>query len=124
LEAQMKSSFLIFVFLALIFSSFNLAQLKEKDKVTMKRYVVERNFPDGLEIPINKEGCDLVMGVVSNNSEDNVTWIHSYVSADKKKTFCIYDAPSPDAIRKVAIKSGSSVDKITEVKVFNPYFYY
>lgn len=89
----------------------------------MKRYVVERTFPEGINIPMNEKGCQIVLGVISNNTEEQVTWIHSYVSADKKKTFCIYDAPSSEAIRKVAEKNGIPVDNITEVKVFDPYFY-
>ena len=66
---------------------------------------------------------DLCLTVVSNNADDNVTWIHSYVTMDKKKTFCIYDAPSPDAIRKSAKSNGLPVDNITEVSVLDPYFY-
>ncbi|MET0485707.1 MAG: nickel-binding protein, partial [Candidatus Rokuibacteriota bacterium] len=44
------------------------------------------------------------------------------VSDDKKKTFCVYDAPSPEAIRKVADLNKLPVDKITEVRVLDPYF--
>jgi hypothetical protein len=123
LEAPMKSSFFIFVFLALIFSSAGLAQQQSEEQIVIKRYLVERNFPDGLKIPMNEKGCQIVLGVVSKNAEDHVTWIHSYVTADKKKTFCIYDAPSAEAIRKVAEKNGLPVDNITEVSVLDPYFY-
>jgi len=52
-----------------------------------------------------------------------VTWIHSYVTTDKKKTFCIYDGPTPEAIRRVARRNGLPVDSITEVRVLDPYFY-
>ena len=89
----------------------------------MHRYVVERTFPNGLNIPIDKVGKDLCLNVVSNNAEDLVTWIHSYVTMDKKKTFCIYDAPSADAIRRSAKLNNLPVDKITEVTVLDPYFY-
>ena len=41
---------------------------------------------------------------------------------DKKQTFCIYDGPSPEAIRKVAERSGLPVDRITEVRVLDPLF--
>jgi hypothetical protein len=64
--------------------------------------MVERTFPDGLHIPINDEGARAACNVVNVNTEEGVTWVHSYVSDDKKKTFCIYDGPSPEAIRKVA----------------------
>ena len=100
------------------------AQDKTKsDKIVMHRYLVERTFPDGLNIPVNMEGSEICLTVVSTNAEDNVTWVHSYVTMDKKKTFCIYDAPSPEAIRKAAEKNGLPVDNIAEVSVLDPYFY-
>jgi hypothetical protein len=52
-----------------------------------------------------------------------VTWVHSYVSPDRKKTFCIYDSPTPEAIRTVAGRNGLPVDHITEVSTLDPYFY-
>ena len=61
----------------------------------MPRYIIERIFTDGLEIPVTQDGSKICLNVVQNNSDDNVTWIHSYVSDDKKKTFCVYDAPTP-----------------------------
>ena len=60
----------------------------------MPRYMIERTFPDGLHIPINEDGAKASQNVVNVNSEDHVTWVHSYVSPDKKKTFCVYDGPS------------------------------
>ena len=93
------------------------------DKIVMHRYLVERTFPDGLNIPVNMEGSEICLTVVSTNAEDNVNWVHSYVTMDKKKTFCIYDAPSPDAIRKAAENNGLPVDNIIEVSVLDPYFY-
>ncbi|MGH7493497.1 MAG: DUF4242 domain-containing protein [bacterium] len=89
----------------------------------MPRYVVERTFPTGLAIPVNDEGTDVCNTVVANNGGDGVTWVHSYVSTDKTKTFCIYDGPSPDAIRRVAQRNKLPVDRITEVRVLDPYFY-
>ena len=49
--------------------------------------------------------------------------MHSYVTPDNKKTFCIYDGPSEDAIRKAAERNGLPVDTITPVSVLDPYFY-
>jgi Protein of unknown function (DUF4242) len=89
----------------------------------MPRFVVERIFPEGLAIPVTEEGAQVCLTVIGNNSMDEVTWIHSYVTADKKKTFCIYDAPSAEAIRKVAERNHLPVDRITEVHVLDPYFY-
>jgi Protein of unknown function (DUF4242) len=63
------------------------------------------------------------MAVVDTNSDSGVTWVHSYVSADKSTTFCVYDGPSPEAIRRVAELNKLPVDRITEVRVLDPYFY-
>jgi Protein of unknown function (DUF4242) len=89
----------------------------------MPRYVIERDFPEGLLIPVDETGARACLGVVESNLTDQVTWIHSYVSIDKKKSFCIYDAPSPEAIRRAAARSRLPVDHITEVRVLDPYFY-
>ena len=89
----------------------------------MPRYLVERTFPDGLAIPMTDQGADICLNVVGNNTAENVTWMHSYVTPDKKKTFCIYDAPSPEAIRNVAKRNNLPVDTITQVNVLDPYFY-
>ena len=89
----------------------------------MPRYMVERTFPDGLQIPINDDGVKACLSVVDVNADQGVTWMHSYVSADKVTTYCIYDAPSPEAIRRVADRNSLPVDKITEVRVLDPYFY-
>lgn len=90
----------------------------------MPRYVIERTFPDGLAIPATAEGARTCGGVVETNATKGVTWLHSYVSQDKTKTFCIYDGPSPQAIRDVATANGLPVDRITEVRVLDPYFSY
>ena len=89
----------------------------------MPRYVVERSFPDGLEIPQDESGLNLVATVVANNSQEHVTWVQSFVTADKTKTFCVYDGPSPEAIRAVAATNGLPVDAISQVSVLDPYFY-
>jgi hypothetical protein len=89
----------------------------------MPRYVVERTFETGLEIPTDPNGANAVMGVVGNNAKEQVTWVQSFVSADKTKTFCIYDGPSPEAIRRAAELNGLPVDTVSEVRVLDPYFY-
>jgi Protein of unknown function (DUF4242) len=89
----------------------------------MAGYMVERTFPDGLKIPVNGEGEKVCMGVVDRNAESGVTWAHGYVSEDKTKTFCVYDAPGPEAIRRAAAANGLPIDAITRVSVLDPYFY-
>lgn len=89
----------------------------------MPRYMVERTFPDRLEIPMTEQGAEACLGVVGNNAGVGVTWVHTYVSDDKRKTFCVYDGPDPEAIRKAAERNSHPVDKITKVAVLDPYFY-
>jgi hypothetical protein len=89
----------------------------------MPRYLIERNFPDGLSIPQNETGASLCHTVVENNAEDGVTWVHSYVTPDHRHTFCIYDGPTPEAVRRAGARNKLPISKITEVRVLNPYFY-
>ena len=90
----------------------------------MPRYVVERTFPEGLHIPMDATGSEVCSAVVGVNADDTVTWVHSYVSEDKSKTFCVYDAPTPEAIRRTAQRNSLPVDRITQVSVLDPYFYH
>jgi hypothetical protein len=89
----------------------------------MPRYVVQRTFAEGLHIPVTDGGAVLCRRVVERNAEEGVTWIRSFVSEDKTRTFCVYDAPSPEAIRKTAARNELPVDQITRVTVLDPYFY-
>jgi len=85
--------------------------------------MVERVFPEGLHVPSGAEGQELCRGVVSRNAGEGVTWVHSYVSEDRSKSFCVYDGPSPEAIRKTAGHNDLPIDHITQVRVLDPYFY-
>jgi hypothetical protein len=49
-------------------------------------------------------------------------WISSFVSEDKTRTFCVYDAPAPEAIRKAAIGNELPIDQVTQVRVPSPHF--
>lgn len=80
----------------------------------MARYLVERTFPDVPELAVD--------AVVERNVDDGVTWMHSYVSEDGKM-LCLYEAPSPEAIRRAARRSDLPVDRITKVRVLDPYSY-
>jgi hypothetical protein len=90
----------------------------------MPRYLVERSFPDGLVVGPGPEGRKLLLSIIACNSDRNVTWVHSYVSLDLGKTFCIYDAPSPEAVRLAARSNGLPVDRITGISVLDPYAYH
>lgn len=89
----------------------------------MPRYVVERTFVDGIGVRADDDRARACHAVVERNEQFGVTWLHSYVSHDGKKTFCVYDGPSPEAIRQTAARSHLPVDQITQVRVLDPYFY-
>lgn len=88
----------------------------------MPRYLVERTFPEGLRISTDDAGAEMCRVIVLTNGDDNVTWIHSYVSSDRQRCFCIYEAPSPEAIRRTAKQNNLPLDRITKVNVLDPYF--
>ena len=76
----------------------------------MPRYIIERNFADQLGLTRNA-----VEGVNRINDEEGVTWIISFLSADKKKTYCLYEAPNPEAIRAAARRNNIPADVIIEI---------
>ena len=90
----------------------------------MPRFMVERTFTKGLHIPIDPQGAEAMCGVVDTNAKNGVTWVHSYVSTDKTKTYCIYDGPDEAAIRASAEQNGLPVDAVVAVSVLDPYFYH
>ncbi len=89
----------------------------------MPRYLVERTFPAGLRAPTGAAGAAFWRSIVERNADEGVTWVHSYVSDDRAKTFCVYDAPNPEAIRKTGDRNELPVDRIIEVSVLDPYAY-
>jgi hypothetical protein len=89
----------------------------------MPRYIVERSFPDRVQIPAGIAGVDACRGLIETNDEVGVTWIHSYVREDRRAMFCIYDAPTPEAIRRASERNRLPVERITRVTVLDPYFY-
>jgi hypothetical protein len=72
--------------------------------------MVERNFADRLEPSL--EAAD---GINRLNAEEGVRWLYSFLSADRRKTYCLYESPSPEAIRSAAVRAGLPADVIVEV---------
>jgi hypothetical protein len=81
----------------------------------MPRYLVERTFPGRPVVAVET--------VLERNADDGVTWVHSYVSEETGTMLCLYEAPSPEAIRRAARRNDLPVDRITKVRVLDPYFY-
>jgi hypothetical protein len=81
----------------------------------MPRFIIERNFAEQIEF--SKEGNDRIELI---NDEEGVKWIFSFLSADKRKTYCLYEASSPEAIRRAAERAGVPADVITQVDEVSP----
>ena len=89
----------------------------------MPRYLVQRRFANGLHIPMDLQGAKTCQSVIDTNAQEGVTWLHSYVTPDHKRTYCIYDGPTPESVRNAAARNKLPITQITEVRVLDPYFY-
>ena len=76
----------------------------------MPVFMIERRYAEQLEA--SAEDAD---GINRINDEEGVRWLYSFLSADKRKTYCLYEAPSPDAIRRAAARAGVPADVVVEV---------
>ena len=90
----------------------------------MHRYLVERTFNTQVDVsfprPSDPPGKHEVFA--ANNTQEGVIWVHSYLSPDCAKSFCVYDAPNPEAIRRASMRNRLPVDRITEVSVLSARF--
>ena len=76
----------------------------------MPRYMIERKFAEQLDL--NKSGADQITRI---NDEEGIKWLFSFLSADKLKTYCLYEAPNAEAIRVAARRLSIPADSIVEV---------
>lgn len=81
----------------------------------MAMFVIERNFAEQLNL--TNDAARLVKEV---NGDAGVHWLFSFLSADKKKTYCLYEAPNADAIREAAVRANLPADIIMEVTELRP----
>ncbi len=76
----------------------------------MPLFIIERNFAEKLDL--NAEG---VTAITAINGEVGVNWLFSFLSADKRKSYCLYEARDPEAIREAARRANVPADVIVEV---------
>jgi len=81
----------------------------------MPRFLIERNFAQALEV--TKEGAEQVRQI---NDEEGVKWLFSFLSPDKRKTYCLYEAPNAEAIRVAARRANIPADVVIEVSELRP----
>ena len=76
----------------------------------MPLYVIERTFADQLDLT-----NDDVKLIDEINADEGVRWLFSFLSADRLRTYCLYEAPSPDAVMAAAQKANIPADAVVEV---------
>ena len=81
----------------------------------MPLYLIERTFAERLEL--SSDDVNLIEEI---NEDAGVSWLFSFLSADRRRTYCLYEATSPDAITTAAHRANVPVDSIVEVSKFVP----
>ena len=76
----------------------------------MPLFIVERNFADQLEL-----NRDMVEESVRVNNDVDIRWLCSFLSADKKKSYCLYEAPNAEAILEAARRLNMPADTVIEI---------
>jgi len=83
----------------------------------MPLYMIERGFADQLQL--TDSDVELIEEV---NGEEGVRWLFSFLSADRHRTYCLYEAPSPDEILAAARRANVPADVVVEVSAATPQF--
>jgi hypothetical protein len=76
----------------------------------MPVYVIERTFAEQLDLT-----NDDVKLIDEINADEGVRWLFSFLSADRLRTYCLYEAPSPDAVMAAAQRANIPADAVVEV---------
>lgn len=76
----------------------------------MPLFIIERTFADQLEL--NDDDVRLIEEV---NADEGVRWLFSFLSADRRRTYCLYEAPSAVAIVAAAKRANVPADEVVEV---------
>ncbi len=77
----------------------------------MPLFVIERRFADQLQL-----SDDDVKLIEEVNADEGVRWLFSFLSADRRRTFCLYEAPSADSIVAAAKRANIPADEVVEVE--------
>jgi len=81
----------------------------------MPLYVIERRYADQLEL-----SSDGVRALEEINADEGVRWLFSFLTADRRQSYCLYEAPSPDELIAAARRAGLPADVIVEVNRISP----
>lgn len=81
----------------------------------MPLYVIERSFAEQLDL-----SADDVRLIEDVNADEGVSWLFSFLTADRRRSYCLYEAPSPEAIMAAARRANVPADSIVEVSKVVP----
>jgi hypothetical protein len=81
----------------------------------MPVYMIERTFADQLDL--SSEDVQLIDEI---NADEGVRWLFSFLSADRRRTYCLYEAPSAEAIVEAARRANVPADVVVEVGGASP----
>lgn len=81
----------------------------------MPLYLIERGYAEQLELT-----ADDVRLIEEINVDEGVHWLFSFLSADRRSSYCLYEAPSPEPIVAAARRANLPADVITEVERLSP----
>jgi hypothetical protein len=76
----------------------------------MPIYMIERSFAEQLDL-----SGDDVRQIEDVNADEGVQWLFSFFTADRRRSYCLYEAPSPDAIVAAAERLGIPADVVVQV---------
>lgn len=76
----------------------------------MALYLVEREFAEAFAPDRETEA-----GIKAYELSNEIRWLTSFLSADKKKTYCLYEVDDVEALRRHAADLGLPADSIVEV---------
>ena len=81
----------------------------------MPLFMIERHYAEQLD-----PGLADIAEITRVNEDEEVRWLMSFLSADKRKTYCLYEAPNPEAIREAAARLGIPADVVVPVDQIGP----
>ena len=76
----------------------------------MPVFMIERRYAEQLDL-----SADELRELTEINDDEEVRWLYSFLSVDKRKTYCLYDAADPEAIRRAAVRAGLPADSVVEI---------
>lgn len=87
----------------------------------MPRYLVERPYVNGLARAAGRHGGAVRQQWIRNYEALGVAWLYSYVDEARQRSYCIYESPDPETVRRAAESNHLPITRITRVSVLEPY---